>query len=321
VTSVSVVIPTRNRLGFLEEAVKSVLAQSSDLELIVVDDASSDGTEAWLADQRDSRIRSIRLDQRSERSRARNAGLRAVHAPWVFFLDDDDLVAPMGLPRLLSAARSFPRAVAIAGRVRWFREGSATVEAWIRATWIGNALADCVVKPILQPSRALLARSTLERIGGWSEEYNVCEDLHLSLTVASLGAVVVVPDVVGEKRIHSDQTDLTGWREARAAVLEDVAGALSVRDRGVMRRRIRALELLAMAKTTGPSHARARSQIVRGLLADPSILRTPLGRLYAMPVLGRAFIPKDGHSLARRAWQRFRGRAAEEDVEPRSDPR
>ena len=95
---VSVVTPTRNRLSMLQQAVDSVLRQTFDAwELVVVDDASDDGTWEWLSSLSNPRIRSFRLEERGEQSRARNTGVKASTAPIVVSLDDDDLLTPTAL--------------------------------------------------------------------------------------------------------------------------------------------------------------------------------------------------------------------------------
>ena len=104
---VSVVIPTRNRWGFLSRAVRSVLAQEGvDLELIVVDDGSTDETPGRLAAVNDSRVRVLRNGESGGVARARNTGMAAAKGEWIAWLDDDDLWAPHKLRGQLDAATS-----------------------------------------------------------------------------------------------------------------------------------------------------------------------------------------------------------------------
>src|SRR5437879_843479 len=111
---VTVVIPTRNRLPLLQESVANVRAQTfTDWELIVVDDASEDGTWSWLSSLADSRIRVIRLARHSERSAARNRGLVEARGEFVLFLDDDDRLYPRALERLADALARHSDAVAV----------------------------------------------------------------------------------------------------------------------------------------------------------------------------------------------------------------
>jgi FkbM family methyltransferase len=101
---VSVIIPTYNRIQLLREAVTSVLAQEGrgqlfDLEVIVVDDASSDGTPGIA--QEFPCLRYLRFDINKGPSAARNAGIAASAGKYVAFLDDDDLWLPKRLERHL----------------------------------------------------------------------------------------------------------------------------------------------------------------------------------------------------------------------------
>ena len=98
---VSVIIPTRNRRPFLARALTSALGQDSvDLEVIVVDDASTDETEDYLIGLSDPRVRTVRQEIWRGVSAARNLGIEAATGVWLAFLDDDD----RWLPRRLRAA-------------------------------------------------------------------------------------------------------------------------------------------------------------------------------------------------------------------------
>ena len=89
---ISVVLPTYNRRSTLQRAVASVLAQDEpQWELIVVDDASTDDTRAYLATLTDPRIRAVALARNAGVSVARNRGLEAARAEIVAFLDSDDV--------------------------------------------------------------------------------------------------------------------------------------------------------------------------------------------------------------------------------------
>jgi len=88
---VSVVIPTCNRAALVRRAIESVMRQSyTNLEIIVVDDASSDGTGEMVRSLADPRIRYLRHEERRGGSAARNTGIRAATGEFIAFLDDDD---------------------------------------------------------------------------------------------------------------------------------------------------------------------------------------------------------------------------------------
>ena len=104
---VSVVIPTRNRWGFLSRTVRSVLAQDDvELELIIVDDGSTDETPERLAAIDDARVQILRNAESGGVARARNTGMAAARGEWIAWLDDDDLWAPRKLRAQLDAAES-----------------------------------------------------------------------------------------------------------------------------------------------------------------------------------------------------------------------
>lgn len=113
--AVSVIIPTYNRAAFLAGAVQSALQAGSDLEIIVVDDASTDDTPEVCKEL--SGIRYIRLPRNQGLAAARNAGILASSAEFVAFLDDDDLRLPHTLDAQVRALRAAPEAALVYGRV------------------------------------------------------------------------------------------------------------------------------------------------------------------------------------------------------------
>ncbi|WP_129337841.1 glycosyltransferase family 2 protein [Cellulomonas endophytica] len=105
---VSVVLPTYDRLGTLPRAVRSVLAQDHPrLELVVVDDGSTDGTRAWLAAlaATDPRVRPVLQDHRGATA-ARNLGVAHSTGAFLAFQDSDDAWEPDFLSSLLRAHRA-----------------------------------------------------------------------------------------------------------------------------------------------------------------------------------------------------------------------
>jgi thymidylate kinase len=115
---VSVVISTYDRCEMLAVALSSALAQRDvDLEVIVVDNGSTDGTKAYLAEQRDPRLRVIRNEVSLGSVGGRNTGLAAARGEWVGMLDDDDVWAPDKLREQLDAAKLAGRDWAYTGCV------------------------------------------------------------------------------------------------------------------------------------------------------------------------------------------------------------
>ena len=111
---VSVVMPAYNAEQYIEVAIRSVLGQSwRELELIVVDDGSRDGTAEIverLAEE-DGRITLLRNAENAGVSASRNRGVREAHGEWIAFLDSDDLWRADKLERQLALAGRHPEAV------------------------------------------------------------------------------------------------------------------------------------------------------------------------------------------------------------------
>jgi glycosyltransferase involved in cell wall biosynthesis len=124
VPEVTVIVPTRDRAERLGRTLRSVLAQRQvDLELIVVDDGSRDGTTRLLSRIEDSRLRVTRNPAPVGESGARNHAIAESRGRWVAFLDDDDLWAPDKLARQVDALRRTKRVWVYAGDVVVDEEG------------------------------------------------------------------------------------------------------------------------------------------------------------------------------------------------------
>jgi glycosyltransferase involved in cell wall biosynthesis len=118
VPDVSVIVPTRDRADQLGRTLRSVLQQRGvDLELIVVDDGSTDRTARLLSRIGDSRVRVMENATPLGESGARNRGIAESRGRWIAFLDDDDLWAPDKLNRQLDALATTGRVWAYAGEV------------------------------------------------------------------------------------------------------------------------------------------------------------------------------------------------------------
>ncbi|MGH2820679.1 MAG: glycosyltransferase family 2 protein [Actinomycetota bacterium] len=204
---VSVVIPTRDRLGFLQEAVASIRKQSyPHWELIVVDDASTDGTWAWLQTLENERIRAVRMEKHSERCVARNRGLEAATGRSVLFLDDDDRLASDALGRLAVPLARKPRAVACIGARLIFNGAGRTRRVpHPRVSFAADAWSDLLFGWSPVPGQCLIVRDGLHDVGGWNESLRAAEDLELWLRLMRGGPVICVPAPVLENRFHEGQ--------------------------------------------------------------------------------------------------------------------
>ncbi|HEY9889271.1 MAG TPA: glycosyltransferase family 2 protein, partial [Candidatus Obscuribacterales bacterium] len=106
----SIVITTYNRLELLKRAIASALGQTVPCEVVVVDDASTDGTEAYVQTLGD-RVIYHRNARNLNHAGSVNAGVSVATGDWVKFLDDDDYLAPDCIEKMLGAIARHPQAV------------------------------------------------------------------------------------------------------------------------------------------------------------------------------------------------------------------
>jgi glycosyltransferase involved in cell wall biosynthesis len=164
---VSVVIPAYNRAQFIEGAVYSVLTQTyTNLEVVVVDDGSTDNTVPILKEQarKDARIRLIQHSHRKGAQAARNTGIHAAQGQWIAFLDSDDQWLSESLDVRLQIARL--KGVHIVHSDCYVRRpGSAQLQRFGHPRLQGNVYRQLLRRcSTLFPS-FLLSKEALTRIG------------------------------------------------------------------------------------------------------------------------------------------------------------
>ena len=201
---VSVVIPTYNRARLVQEAVASVLAQSyRPLELIVVDDGSTDATGTTLAGRPEVRV--LRQPHTGMPGQVRNAGTRLARGEYLAFLDSDDLWQPPKLERQVAAATAAGGAVWHT-RERWVRSGRVLSQRSQRHRRRGDLFADSLRKCVIGPSTVLLRHAAFTRAGGFREDLEIAEDYELWLRLTARYPVGYLDQELVIKRAgHSDQ--------------------------------------------------------------------------------------------------------------------
>ena len=112
---ISIIIPLYNKEPIIERSISSVLSQSfADLELIIVDDGSTDGSVSIVNGIYDNRIRLIQQENGGP-GKARNTGVEHCHGDWILFLDADDELADGALQHLYEYTQKYPEANVIDG--------------------------------------------------------------------------------------------------------------------------------------------------------------------------------------------------------------
>ncbi len=211
IPDVSVVIPTRDRWRFLRAALRSALAQRGvSVEILVVDDGSRDETPVRLAEFDDARVRTFRNEMSRGVSAARNLGLRRARAPWVAFLDDDDLWAPQKLERQLEAARAAGAGFAYCGAV--FVDEALGIVDTFRPPAPGELLRSLLPgNSIPAGASNVIARAGLvRRLGGFDEGLVQVEDWDLWIRLAEVAPAAAWDEPLVAYRIHPGNMVLRG---------------------------------------------------------------------------------------------------------------
>jgi hypothetical protein len=229
--AVSVVMPLHDKRATVRRAVDSVLAQSfADFELIVVDDGSTDGSADELRNIDDARLRVFRTARRGPGA-ARNYGARLGRAPWLAFLDADDVWRPAFLEKTLSAARSASAVVLVFCDLHAMgsppRRGlvSGQIDDYYDARMRRGIAVSC--------SSVLLRADALAAIGGFPEDYGYGEDIETWLLLACRGPFYFVADPLCAIDIGTPGTiSRTATALERAAGLQRVLDRFSELERG-----------------------------------------------------------------------------------------
>jgi Glycosyl transferase family 2 len=219
-TDVSVVIPTHDRRRLLGQAVRSALGQTGvEVEVVVVDDGSTDGSAGALAALGDTRVRLVRHERPRGVAVARNAGAEVARGAWVALLDDDDLWAPDKLRRQLAAASAAAAGWAYSGVVEVDGEGQLLGG---RPPPSPDELLAGLRRRNPMPagsSNVLVHADLLSTSGGFDPGLRHLADWDLWLRLAGLGPPACVPAPLVAYRLHPGQAtlDTTGMlAEARA---------------------------------------------------------------------------------------------------------
>jgi len=208
---ISVVIPTYNRAHLLGRALDSVLSQTlPPLEIIVVDDGSSDGTEALL---KHSYPQVDYLCQEHQGvSRARNHGVAESRGEWIAFLDSDDQWLPGKLEKQTEALDRQPHFQLCHTEEIWIRRGRRVNPMRKHAKSGGWIFEKCLPLCVISPSSVLIDRTLFESAGGFDEDLPACEDYDLWLRVCARNPVLFLDDALIRKYGgHHDQLSRQHW--------------------------------------------------------------------------------------------------------------
>jgi GT2 family glycosyltransferase len=302
----SVIIPAFNSAATLARAIDSVLTQAGEgPEIVVVDDASTDGTAAVLAAYA-ARIRVVRQPTNQGVAAARNLGATVARGRWLAFLDADDVFYPHRLASHAAWLQDDPALDFLTGDYHYTDEALRITGTSMAASAVGRAVlarADARGRAVLEASdfegfvarhfgdthTLSVPRETFLALGGYPRGFRVCEDVHLlTRLVARATRIGVICTPLAAYVVHAasvTRRDPVAAQRENVRTLCDLAHL--ARDfprgvrRGVLQRLQGARSDLAHALLRHGRRAEALGVALQALVQTPGrvSLRTLLGIL------------------------------------------
>ncbi|HIC38335.1 MAG TPA: glycosyltransferase family 2 protein [Candidatus Marinimicrobia bacterium] len=205
----SVIIPTYNRAHILPRALDSVLAQTQlPIEIIVVNDGSTDGTKSVLSNYSGLKI----IDQEhSGVSVARNIGLEHTNREWIAFLDSDDEWLPDKLEQQWSAICNDDKLICHTEEI-WIRNGQRVNPMKKHQKFGGMIYERCLPLCVISPSSVMIHKSIFEVVGVFDESLEVCEDYDLWLRICAKYPTLFIDEpLIVKYGGHEDQLSRKYW--------------------------------------------------------------------------------------------------------------
>ncbi|MFG6668731.1 glycosyltransferase [Halomonas sp. HNIBRBA4712] len=206
---VSVIMPCFNRLDTLEEAVNSVLAQSySNLELVLIDDGSDDGTAQWCqrCANEHSRVNAVLLSKNGGVSAARNRGLEAARGEYIMYLDSDNRWDTRFVAAMVGAFQELPEADALySGLYRYY--GDSDIPAGVMFGPLNLSLL--FNRNYIDLNTFAHTRQAWQRLGGFDEALPRYVDWDLARRYALNAALYSVPVILTHYYIDKASNSLT----------------------------------------------------------------------------------------------------------------
>jgi len=249
-SSVSVVITTYNRAQFLKRAVHSALQAGSDLEVVVVDDCSTDDTADVCAKL--ANIRYIRLTTNEGLAHARNVGLAESSSDFIAFLDDDDLRLPGSIDKQLRKMVADEDIALCYGRalIGDARRQLPTGEIYPSECPQGDIFWELLERNFIPMPSVLVRKSALLELGGFNTGFTLSEDWEMWLRISERFMVAAVAEPVAiHRKADPDSNQMCS-------------------DSAAICKQAMRVQQMALARTRAQSGARAKRRHVRSKLRD-----------------------------------------------------
>lgn len=221
---ISVIIPAYNAGEYIEETLRSVLNQSySHIEVIVIDDGSTDNTEALLKKHSDQRLKYIKQANSGGPAHPRNVGINVAKGEFIAIFDSDDLMSQYKLETQLKALELNPEAAFCCSNFSIINDKGdiSTPDFWktnkvfqkldiSHRDELGNylfktaAIIDSLLlHNFIASSSMLIRKQILTTLGGFDESLENTDDYDMWLRIQQLHGCICIPQVLHQYRVRS----------------------------------------------------------------------------------------------------------------------
>jgi glycosyltransferase involved in cell wall biosynthesis len=202
---VSVIIPLYNSELYIKETVESVFAQTyPNIEIILVDDGSTDGTKNVVQPYIDKKLVTYIYQTNKGLPGARNTGIRNSRGPYVAYLDSDDVFFPEKIERQVAYLEAHPRCGVCYCGIWHFYDGKPDQLFKLDYTYYSDdeVFPHLLLKNFVNPLSVVMRRSEIERVGLFDESYLHGEDWEYWVRLAYHGTVFeYLPDMLAKYRM------------------------------------------------------------------------------------------------------------------------
>lgn len=223
-SSISIAMPSLNQREFLGEAVSSVLSQDVDVELLVLDPGSTDGSRELLGElqRADPRLHLV-FESDAGQSDAVNRGLARARGTILGWLNSDDRLRPGALRRVTEALREPAAPAWLYGRAGMIDGSGRAVTSWIARykAWRGRRFSrwKLLTENFIPQMAVFWTRSLWQQAGGLDPQRALDMDYDLWLRFASVVEPIVLAEELADFRVHAAAKGSTRTREQLRAAL------------------------------------------------------------------------------------------------------
>lgn len=297
----SIIIPTHDRPHLLQRAVDSARKAGAEVEIVVVDDGSTDETSAVCASLGD--IVYVRLDEQRGVGYARAAGIAASSGTFISFLDDDDARLPGSIDRQLAVLDAAPDAALVYGQIYRATQSLAFHDhrLYPRVCPSGDIFWLLIGSNFIPSCSAVVRRSAIEMVGGLFHEATPADDWDLWLRIAEQYPIAALPEPVAIYR------EPTLWSKQGSSRLAE--GLLSA-DQRVLERCAKLPRAMENPRAFRRAARRLKSVLCLRLLAE-TVEAAWRGDSYAFVSLRHALTTPGAfvHAIfSRHTWRKLRER-------------